>query len=148
MHATRAAVEEGIVAGGGTALLRAQSVIDTLKLEGDERFGAAIVRRALEEPVRVIAQNAGFEGSVIIDKVRNAEQHIGFDAKSGQLVDMVQEGIVDPAKVTRTALQNAASIAGLMITTETIISDLPEDKKEVAPMNPGMGGMGGMGGMY
>jgi chaperonin GroEL len=145
LHATRAAVEEGIVAGGGTALLRAQSVIDALTLVGDERFGAAIVRRALEEPLRVIAQNAGFEASVIVDKVRNSEKHLGFDAKTGLLVDMIAEGIVDPAKVTRTALQNAASISGLMITTETIICDLPEDKKDTAPVNaPGMGGMGGM----
>ncbi len=145
LHATRAAVEEGIVAGGGTALLRAQSVIDALTLVGDERFGAAIVRRALEEPLRVIAQNAGFEGSVIVDRVRNAEKHLGFDAKSGQLVDMIAEGIVDPAKVTRTALQNAASIASLMITTETIICDYADEKKDTAPVaGPGMGGMGGM----
>ncbi len=145
LHATRAAVEEGIVAGGGTALLRAQAAIDELSLTGDERFGAAIVRRALEEPLRVIAQNAGFEGSVIVDRVRNADKNLGFDAKSGNLVHMIEEGIVDPAKVTRTALQNAASISGLMITTETIICDLPEDKKDVAPAAaPGMGGMGGM----
>ena len=145
LHATRAAVEEGIVAGGGVALLRAQAVIDAMHFEGDERFGAAIVRRALEEPLRVIAHNAGFEASVVIDRVRNAEKNLGFDAKTGLLVDMITEGIVDPAKVTRTALQNAASIAGLMITTETIISDLPEEKKDTAPVaGPGMGGMGGM----
>ena len=148
LNATRAAVEEGIVAGGGVALLRAQSVIDALVLEGDERFGAAIVRRALEEPIRIISQNAGFEGSVIVDRVRNAEKHLGFDAKTGQLVDMIKEGIVDPVKVTRTALQNAASIAGLMITTETIIADLPEDNKKDTMQTPGGSGMGGMGGMY
>lgn len=149
LHATRAAVEEGIVAGGGVALLRAQSAIDALALEGDEVHGAAIVRRALEAPIRVIAANAGFEGSVIVDKVRSEKTEIGFDAKLGIYVDMVKTGIVDPAKVTRSALQNAASIAGLMLTTETIICDLPDDKKDTMPTAGGMpGGMGGMPGMY
>ena len=147
LHATRAAVEEGIVAGGGVALLRAQAALDAVTFENDERFGAAIVRRALEEPLRIIVQNAGFEGSVIVDKVRNSQPGIGFDAKHGTYIDMIQEGIVDPAKVTRSALQNAASIAGLMITTETIICDLPEEKKD-AQTPPMGGGMGGMGGMY
>lgn len=149
LHATRAAVEEGIVAGGGVALLRAQEAVDAVKAEGDQQLGVAIVRRALEAPLRVIATNAGFEGSVVVDKVRNSSKEIGFDAKHGQYVDMVQVGIVDPAKVTRTALQNAASIAGLMLTTETIISDLPEEKADTPAMAGGMpGGMGGMPGMY
>lgn len=149
LHATRAAVEEGIVAGGGVALLRAQEAVDAIKAEGDQQLGVAIVRRALEAPLRVIATNAGFEGSVVVDKVRNSSKEIGFDAKHGQYVDMVKVGIVDPAKVTRTALQNAASIAGLMLTTETIISDLPEEKAETPAMAGGMpGGMGGMPGMY
>ena len=147
LHATRAAVEEGIVAGGGTALLRAQAAVDAVQAEGDEKFGVSIVRRALEEPLRVIAHNAGFEASVVVEKVRSSSSEIGFDAKHGEYVAMVQAGIVDPAKVTRTALQNAASIAGLMLTTETIIADLPEEKKEVMP-TPGAPGMGGMPGMY
>ncbi len=146
LHATRAAVEEGIVAGGGLALLRAQAQVDKIVATGDEKLGVDIVRRALEEPIRIISQNAGFEGSVIVDKVRNSALEIGFDAKNGEFVDMVKAGIVDPAKVTRSALQNAASIAGLMITTETIISELPEEKKETMPQagGPGMGGMHGM----
>lgn len=145
LHATRAAVEEGIVAGGGTALLRAQAAVDKVVTEGDEKFGVSIIRRALEEPARVIAQNAGFEPSVVVEKVRNEKTEIGFDAKNGIYVDMVKAGIVDPVKVTRTALQNAASIAGLMITTETIIADIPEEKKDaMPPAGPGMGGMPGM----
>ena len=149
LHATRAAVEEGIVAGGGIALLRAQTAIDALMLVGDEKLGAAIVRRALEEPIRVIAANAGYEGSVVVDKVRNSPVEIGFDAKTCEYVDMVKAGIVDPVKVTRSALQHAASIAGLMLTTEAIICDLPDDKKDTPSMSAGMGGMGGgMPGMY
>ncbi len=145
LHATRAAIEEGIVAGGGVALLRAQTAVDGIAAEGDQRFGVLIVRRALEEPLRIIAQNAGFEGSVIVDKVRQMKGDEGFDAKTGEFVNMIKAGIVDPAKVTRSALQNAASIAGLMITTETIICELPDDKKELgAPAAPGMGGMPGM----
>jgi len=146
LHATRAAVEEGIVAGGGTALLRAQTVLDTLHLEGDEKLGIAIIRRALEAPLRVISANAGFEGSVVVDTVRRAKLGVGFDAKAGHYTDMIAAGIVDPVKVTRSALQNAASIAGLMLTTETIIADIPEDKKDVVPAMGG--GMGGMPGMY
>ena len=147
LHATRAAVEEGIVAGGGIALLRTQILVEKIKAEGDVKLGIDIVRRALEEPLRIIAQNAGFEGSVVVDKVRNSAFEIGFDAKTGQYVDMIQAGIVDPAKVTRSALQNAASIAALMITTETIICDIPEDKKDAMP-SAGGSGMGGMHGMY
>ena len=147
LRATRAAVEEGIVSGGGMALLRAQKAVDLLGLMGDQAFGAAIVRRALEEPLRIISSNAGYEGSVIVEKVRAQKDEIGFDAKKGELVNMMEVGIVDPAKVTRSALQNAASIAGLMLTTETIMCDLPEEKKESSP-SAGMGGMGQMGGMY
>ncbi len=144
LHATRAAIEEGIVAGGGVALLRAQTAVDALAMDGDQRLGVLIVRRALEEPLRIIAQNAGYEGSVIVDKVRQMKEEEGFDAKTGEFVNMIKTGIIDPAKVTRSALQNAASIAGLMITTETIICELPEEKKELTAPAPGMGGMGGM----
>lgn len=148
LHATRAAVEEGIVAGGGVALLRAQKALDSLKLEGDQALGVAIIRRAIEEPARVIASNAGYDASVVVDKVKNATGNEGFDAKTEQYVDLIKAGVVDPAKVTRTALQNAASIAGLLLTTESMIAELPEDKP-AASAAPGMGGMpGGMGGMY
>lgn len=147
LHATRAAVEEGIVAGGGVALIRAQKAVDALELEGDQRLGLQIVRRALEEPLRIISSNAGYEASVVVNKVKSEESNIGFDAKKGEYVDMVKAGIIDPAKVTRSAIQYAASIAGLLLTTEASICDIPEDKKE-APAMPNMGGMGGMGGMY
>jgi chaperonin GroEL len=149
LHATRAAVEEGIVAGGGLALLRTQKVLEALKLEGDQAIGVVIVRRALEEPIRIIAQNAGFEPSVVVDKVKNAIGNVGFDARKEDYVDMVKAGVVDPTKVARTALQNAASIAGLLLTTEAMISDIPEEKV-AAPASGGHGhpGMGGMGGMY
>jgi chaperonin GroEL len=148
LNATRAAVEEGIIAGGGVALLRAQAAVDGLSLEGDERLGAHIVRRALEEPLRIISSNAGFEASVIVNAVRSETGTRGFDAKTGQYVDMLEAGIVDPAKVTRTALQNAASISGLLLTTEAVICDLPEEKKETASHGHGAPGMGGMPGMY
>jgi chaperonin GroEL len=149
LHATRAAVEEGIVAGGGVALLRAQPAVMALKLEGDEKLGANIVVRALEEPMRIISSNAGYEGSVIINRVRSDKGNQGFDAKSGEFVDMMDAGIVDPTKVVRSALQNAASIAGLMVTTEAIIADIPEEKKDAGHAGHGHGGgMGGMGGMY
>jgi len=147
LHATRAAVEEGIVAGGGVALIRAQKAVDELQLEGDQRLGLQIVRRALEEPLRVISSNAGYEASVITNRVKAEAGNIGFDAKKGEYVDMVKAGIIDPAKVTRSAIQHAASIAGLLLTTEASICDV-EDKKET-PTMPNMGGMGGgMGGMY
>lgn len=143
LHATRAAVEEGVVAGGGVALLRAQAAVQALKLEGDEKLGAQIVVRALEEPMRTIASNAGFEGSVIVNRVQAEKGNFGFDAKSGEFVDMMGAGIVDPAKVVRSALQNAASISGLMVTTEAIIADIPEEKKEAGHAGHGHGG--GMG---
>lgn len=146
LNATRAAVEEGIVCGGGVALLRSQKVLSTLKnLEGDENLGVQIISRVLEEPVRIIVTNAGFEASVVVDKIRSESRvAFGFNARSGEYVDMMAEGIIDPAKVTRTALQNAASISGLLLTTEAIISEIPEEKKEMPQMPGGMGGMPGM----
>jgi chaperonin GroEL len=147
LHATRAAVEEGIVAGGGVALIRAQNALDTLKLEGDQHLGMQIVRRALEEPLRVISSNAGYEASVITNKVKSETGNIGFDAQKGEYVDMVKAGIIDPAKVTRSTIQYAASIAGLLLTTEATVCDIADDKKET-PTMPNMSGMGGMGGMY
>lgn len=147
LHATRAAVEEGIVAGGGIELIRAQQVIDNLAIDGDEKLGVAIVRRALEEPLRVISSNAGFESSVVVNKVKGEPNNVGFDAKNGEYVDMIETGIIDPAKVVRSTLQNAASIAGLLLTTEATIHSLPQEKKE-SSMPPAAGGMGGMPGMY
>ncbi len=137
LNATRAAVEEGIVAGGGVALLRASSAIDGLKVEGDEKVGAMIVKRALEEPIRQIVENAGLEGSVIVEKVK-AEKVVtrGFDAESLEFVDMIQAGIIDPTKVERVALENAASVASLLLTTEALITDLPEEKSAAAPPMP------------
>ncbi|HVN08039.1 MAG TPA: chaperonin GroEL [Patescibacteria group bacterium] len=147
MHATRAAVEEGIVPGGGVALVRCIPALEKLKLHDDEAIGVNIVKRALEEPMRQIVQNAGHEGAVVVEHVRQAkEDNYGFDAESGEYGDMVKTGIIDPAKVTRLALQNAASIAGLMLTTEALIAELKEDEKK-APAG-GAGGPGGMGGMY
>lgn len=145
LSATRAAVQEGIVAGGGCALLRTQIALKTLDLIGDEKLGMQIVYRAIEAPLRIIVSNAGYEASVVIDRILKESGNIGFDAKIGEYVDMIQVGIIDPAKVTRCALQNAASISGLLLTTEAMISDIDEDKKD-APMPP-MGGMGGMPGM-
>jgi len=139
MHATKAAVEEGIVPGGGTALLRAQKVLDKIKEKNEDvRAGIDIVRRAIEEPLRQIANNAGKEGSVVVNEVRaNDDPNWGYDARNEKFCDMVKAGIIDPTKVVRTALQNAASVAGLMLTTEALISEIPEEKKENAP---GMGG--------
>jgi chaperonin GroEL len=144
MHATRAAVEEGIVPGGGVALLRCIPALDKLKLNPDEAVGVNIVRRALEEPLRMIVVNAGFEGAVVAEKVRqNTEVSFGFNADTEQYEDLVAAGVIDPTKVTRTALQNASSIAALLLTTEALISDIKEDDKTPA-MPPGGGGMGGM----
>ncbi|HTB93319.1 MAG TPA: chaperonin GroEL [Candidatus Sulfotelmatobacter sp.] len=149
MHATRAAVEEGIVPGGGTALLRCLNAIDKLKLHDDEAVGVGIVKRALEEPCRQIALNAGFEGAVVIGKIRESkDDNFGFNADTGEYVDLVKAGVIDPAKVTRLALQNAASIAGLMLTTEALVAELKEDDKKGAAAGGGPGGPGGMGGMY
>ncbi|MFZ1702349.1 MAG: chaperonin GroEL [Pyrinomonadaceae bacterium] len=147
MNATRAAVEEGIVAGGGVALVRAGMILDNFSTESedtDEQIGVTIVKRALEEPLRQIAQNAGQEGAVVVGKVRESEGHFGFNAATEKYEDLVAAGVIDPAKVTRTALQNAASIAGLMLTTEAMIADAPDDKggDPMAGMGGGMGGMG------
>ncbi len=143
LHATRAAVEEGIVAGGGVALLRTAKVIETLKLEGDEAIGAQIVRRAIEHPLRQLCANAGVEGAVVVGNVLGNKGSYGYNVATGDYEDLLKAGVVDPTKVTRTALQNAASIAGLLLTTEAIITEIPE-KKEPHPA-PGGGGMGGMG---
>ena len=132
VSATRAAVEEGIVPGGGAVLVHAQSSLDNLKLSGDEATGVALVRRALEEPLRQIVNNAGWEGSVVVEKVRSLPKGQGFDANKGEYTDMIKAGIVDPTKVTRSALQNAASIAAMLLTTEALVSDIPE-KKPAAP---------------
>ncbi len=148
LHATKAAVEEGIVPGGGVALLRAVPALEKMKLEGDQQFGVNIVRRACEEPIRLIAENAGVEGSIVVDKVRSAKASNGYNAASDEYVDLVEAGVIDPTKVTRCALQNAASVAGLMLTTEVTVTDLPEEKKEPAMGGHGHDhGMGGMGGM-
>jgi chaperonin GroEL len=143
MNATRAAVEEGIVPGGGVALLRCVVAVEKLKLEADEAIGSAILRRALEEPLRQIVNNSGYEGAVVLDKVRQSnEANFGFNAETEQYEDLVAAGVIDPTKVTRIALQNAASIAALLLTTEALVSEIKEDNK--APAMPPGGGMGGM----
>ncbi len=144
LHATRAAVEEGIVPGGGVALLRCIPALDKLKLHGDQQIGVNIIKRALEEPIRQISENAGFEGSVVVEKIKAEKASVGFDASKEEYVDMIKVGIIDPTKVTRCALQNAASVASLMLTTEVVIADLPEERPAAMPAMPG----GGMGGMY
>jgi len=145
MHATRAAVEEGIVPGGGVTFIRAISALEKLKLDEDEQIGVNIVRRALEEPLRQIAQNAGVEGAVVLSRVRGEKgENYGYNAATDSYGDLVKDGVIDPAKVARTALQNASSIAGLMLTTEALIAEIPEEEK--APASPHPGGMGG--GMY
>jgi chaperonin GroEL len=147
LHATRAAVEEGILPGGGVALLRAQKVLDGLKLEGDEKLGVSIVKRALEEPIRMIAQNAGWEGSVVVNEVRNNGKYsFGFNAASELYADLLEDGVIDPTKVVRVALENAASVGALLLTTDAAIHEKKE-KNPPAPMPGGGGGMGGMGGM-
>jgi len=143
LHATRAAVEEGIVAGGGVALLRCLAAVEAVQLEGDEKIGAEIVKRAIEEPLRALASNAGVEGSIIVQEVKRRKGNDGYNVSTHQYEDLVKAGVVDPKKVTRTALQNAASIAGLLLTTECLITELPE-KEKAHP--PGPGGPGGMGG--
>jgi chaperonin GroEL len=149
MHATRAAVEEGVVPGGGVALLRAIKSLDRVKPDNDDqRVGVDIVRRSLQAPARQIAHNAGADGSVIVGKIlENAEYNYGFDAQTGNYVDMVKKGIIDPTKVLRCALQNGASVAGLLITTEAMVAERPEKKSPAGPPGGDMGGMGGMGGM-
>jgi chaperonin GroEL len=147
LNATRAAVEEGIVPGGGVAYLRCLPALDKMKLEGDQKIGVDLVKRSLEEPIRQIANNAGQEGSVVTEKVRNEKGAFGFDAAQDEYTDMIKAGIIDPTKVVRLALQNAASVASLMITTEAIVAEKPEKKAPYPAMPPG-GGMGGMGDMY
>jgi chaperonin GroEL len=145
MHATKAAVEEGIVPGGGVALLHGVKALNALKLEGDQQIGVNLVKRAIEDPMRWIANNAGVEGSIVVQKVlESKDEEWGFNAQEEKYENLVQAGVIDPAKVVRTALQNASSIASLLLTTEAMVCDIPEDKKE--PAMPG--GMGGMGGMY
>ena len=148
MHATKAAVEEGIVPGGGVALLRGARALDSVSLEGDQQIGVNIIKRALEEPMRWIAQNAGHEGSIIVQRVREAKNdQEGFNAQSETYENLVEAGVIDPTKVVRTALQNAGSIASLLLTTEALVADIPEPKSDGAPAAPDMGDMGGMGGM-
>ena len=146
LHATRAAVEEGIVPGGGVALIRCLPALEAMKLEGDEQIGVEIVKRAIEDPLRALASNAGVDGSLIVQEVRKRKGNEGYNVATGEYVDLVKAGVVDPKKVTRTALQNACSIAALLLTTECVITEIPE-KKEAPAGNPDMGGMGGMGGM-
>ena len=152
LHATRAAVEEGIVPGGGVAFLRTVAKLDETQLVGEEKIGAAIVKRALEEPIRQIVRNAGLEDSIVVHKVKGEKQNVGFNADTGEYVDMIAAGIIDPTKVSRSALENAASVTGLLLMTEALIADLPEPEKSGPGMPPGggmPGGMGGgMGGMY
>src|SRR5690242_625185 len=148
LHATRAAVEEGIVPGGGVALIRASSALDSLKGGSEEeKVGINIIRRAVEEPCRQIANNAGWEGSIVLDKIRNSKGSNGFNALTEEFEDLIKAGIIDPTKVVRTALLNAASVAGRMLTTEATVAEKPEEKGAAAGPPPGMGGMGGMGGM-
>jgi chaperonin GroEL len=144
LHATRAAVEEGIVPGGGVALIRVQKALDKVETEGDETIGVDIVRKAIEAPLRQLVANAAEEGAIVVQEIKKGKQSYGYNVATGEYVDMIAAGIIDPAKVTRSALQNAASIAGLLLTTECMITDLPEKD---APAMPDMGGMGGMGGM-
>jgi chaperonin GroEL len=146
LHATRAAVEEGIVPGGGVALLRALPALDNLKFDDDRQIGVNIMKRALEEPIRQIVRNAGLEGAVIVNKVKEGSRNSGFNAASEQYEeDMIKSGIIDPTKVTRTAVENASSVAGLLLMTEAVISEIPEKEQPMpAAGAPGMGGMGDM----
>jgi chaperonin GroEL len=146
LNATRAAVEEGIVPGGGVTYIRALPALEKLKLEGDQQFGVNIVKRALEEPMRQIVENAGVEGSVVVEKVKAGKDDYGFNAASEKYENMLGAGILDPTKVCRLALQNAASVASLLLTTGAVVTEKPKEEK-APPMPPG-GGMGGMGGMY
>ena len=142
LHATRAAVEEGIVPGGGVAFIRAQKVLETLALEGDEKIGLEIVRRAIEQPLRTLADNAGKEGALIVQEVKKRKGNEGYNVATAEYEDLVKAGVVDPTKVARSALQNAASISGLLLTTEALVTEIPE--KEKTPSMPPGGGMGGM----
>jgi len=145
LHATRAAVEEGIVPGGGVALIRASAALEKISASDEERFGVNIIRRAIEEPLRWISKNAGAEGSIVLDRVKNGKGAFGFNAAKEEYEDLLKAGIIDPTKVVRTALLNAASVAGLLLTTEAMVAEKPEEKPAAPAMPPG--GMGGMGGM-
>lgn len=148
LNATKAAVEEGIVPGGGVAFIRARAALDNLNLEGDEKIGAEIIKKALEYPLRQIVENAGYEGSIVVDKIAQSKDlAYGFNAATEKYTNLIEDGVIDPTKVSRSALQNAASVAGLMVTTEAVITEIPE-KKEAPAAHGGMGGMGGMEGMY
>jgi chaperonin GroEL len=148
LHATRAAVEEGIVPGGGVALIRALTALEGLKFDDDRRFGVNIIRRAIEEPLRQISANAGVDGSIVVEKVKGGKGAYGFNAATEEYEDLVKAGVIDPTKVVRAALQNAASVAGLMLTTEALIAEKPKKKEEQGHGGGGGGGgMGGMGGM-
>ena len=149
LNATRAAVEEGVVVGGGVALVRSQKGVQNMTSDGDRNVGIEILAKALEAPLREIANNAGQEGSIIVQRVKSEKANVGYNATTDKFEDLVKVGVIDPAKVTRSALQNAASVAGLMLTTECVISDKPEENGAAGGMPPGMppGGMGGMGGM-
>ncbi|MEK7750706.1 MAG: chaperonin GroEL, partial [Acidobacteriota bacterium] len=148
LHATRAAVEEGVVAGGGVSLLRAQSALEKVDAEGDELVGVRIIRTALEAPLRTLVNNAGMEGALVVQEVKSGKGSYGFNVATGKYGDLIKDGVLDPAKVARAALQNAASIAGLLLTTECMITEIPEREKPAIPP-PGGGGMGGgMGDMY
>jgi len=150
LHATRAAIEEGIVAGGGVALLRAQKGLDALDGSTEFNAGVSIIRKAIEEPLRRIAENAGIDGSIVVDKVKNAKGNMGFNAQTETYEDLIKAGVIDPTKVVRTALQNATSVASLLLTTEAMVAEKPEEKSDAGGGMPagGMpGGMGGMGGM-
>ena len=147
LHAVRAAAEEGILPGGGTSLIRAQAVLDKMVLPGDQKFGAQIVRRALEAPIRQIAANGGLDGSIVVDRVRSQKKFsMGYNAATDQYVDLVADGVIDPTKVVRSALQNAASVSTLLLTTEALVTEIKEDVAPAMPPGGGMGGMGGMGG--
>ena len=148
MHATKAAVEEGIVAGGGVALVRGGKALESLMLEGDQQVGANLIKRAIEEPMRHIATNAGAEGSIVVAKVKGMKTDEGFNAATETYEDLVKAGVIDPAKVVRNALQNASSIASLLLTTEALVSEIPEEKKNDGGGGHSHGGPGGMGGMY
>ncbi len=147
LSATRAAIEEGVIAGGGVTLIQIVQTLEKTNMDdltADEKVGFNIVKRALEEPIRQIAENAGLDGAVIAEKAKGSKKGVGFDANKMEWVDMVKSGIIDPAKVTRSALQNAASIASLLLTTECVVTDIPSKEAPAPAMNPGMGGMGGM----
>jgi chaperonin GroEL len=146
LHATRAAVEEGIIPGGGVGFIRSIPALEKLKMEGDEKIGVDIVKRALEEPIRQLTHNAGLEGSVIVQRVKQEKTNVGYDVNQDAYVDMIEAGVIDPTKVARSALQNASSVAALLLMTEAVVTDKPEKEEKMMPQMPPGGGYGG--GMY